>query len=246
MPHPAAPAVLPEESVIREVDRRLRAEYGLSRLGNKEDPLDELIFIILSGKTAEATYQSTFGALKAQYPDWNIAARASVCEIEGTIRFGGLAGKKAAAISRLLRAVVDRVGQTDLTFLEDLGDAGAESFLRSLPGVGPKTARCVLAYSLGRQAFAVDAHVSRMAKRLGWSKHHRLTTRVQDRLQESIPPELRLSLHVNLVLHGRLVCRALLPQCTSCILADLCPSGGRLWPSRDVSQPPTPEPLHPS
>ncbi len=193
-------------------------------MGNKEEPLDELIFIILSNKSREDIYLATFEALKKQFPNWDNAVDVSTEEIAKTIRFGGLAEKKARTIKSLLAAIVAKVGEADLSFLRNEGDASAESFLRELPGVGPKTARCVLSYSLGRQSFAVDANVARLMKRLGWSQHSYVTLRVQDEMQEMIPPDIRLSLHVNFVVHGRSVCTRLRPRCGACILSDLCPS----------------------
>ncbi len=218
------PVQTPSEQMVRQVDMRLRNAYGLSRLGNKEDPLDELIFIILSGATQEATYMATFDALQKRFPNWEVAAQADIEEIKAAIRFGGLAEKKSVAISNLLKAIVKRVGRADLAFLHQLDDQAVEEFLRQLPGVGPKTARCVLSYSLGRPAFAVDSHVSRIVRRLGWSKHHRLTDLVHDRLQEMVPLDIRISLHVNFVIHGRKVCVERKPRCGSCVIADLCPS----------------------
>jgi len=235
-----------EEVVVREVDERLRRVYGVSRLGNKEDPLDELIFIILSGVTREAIYLATFDAMRARYATWDDAARAAPEEIEEIIRFGGLAGKKSRSIARLLAAVVAEVGHADLSLLREMDDAMAETFLRRLPGVGPKTARCVLSYSLGRSTFAVDAHVSRLMRRLGWSEHRTLTPRTQDQLQAIVPPNIRLSLHVNFVTHGRSVCIELKPRCAECVLTDLCPSAfqkvGRRdrKPVRRVEHDPTP------
>jgi len=221
-------AVQPGETLLREVDHRLRHRYGLSRLGNKDDPLDELIFIILSAKTQESTYTAAFDALKARFSSWDDASHASSEEIEAVIRFAGLSIKKSRALAGLLSAVVSRVASADLTFLRGEDDLAAYRFLRDLPGVGPKSARCVLSYSLGRAAFAVDAHVSRIVRRLGWSSHHRLTERVQDDIQALVPPEIRLSLHVNLVNLGRSVCTERSPACQLCVLADLCPSAFRV------------------
>lgn len=233
---PKAPLFPPDAASVREVDRRLKAEYGSSSLGNKQDPLDELIFIILSGKTQEANYFVTFDALKARYGTWDEAAKASAEEIEDIIRSGGLARKKSEAISTILRTIIERLGAADLSLLHELDDAAAYDFLRTLPGVGPKTARCVLSYSLDRGAFAVDAHVSRIMKRLGWSRHHRLTDRVHERLQDMVPPDIRTSLHVNLVVHGREVCTKRNPTCSRCAISSLCPSAGKVDPTAPTSR----------
>ncbi|MBK9712154.1 MAG: endonuclease III [Kouleothrix sp.] len=223
-----AEAFFPSQEIVREIDRRLCEVYGVSRLGNKDDPLDELIFIILSGATQETKYNATYDALRSAFPTWDDVAGTTPAAIEAIIRFGGLAKKKSTAIARLLAAIVDRVGRADLSFLRELNDEAAYVFLRQLPGVGPKTARCVLSYSLNRPAFAVDAHVERLMRRLGWTQHHRLTDRVHNRLQEIVPPDIRLSLHVNFVVHGRLICTERDPRCADCILADICPSAFRI------------------
>jgi endonuclease III len=212
------------EALVREVAARLEKAYGVPRLGNKEDPLDELIFIILSGKTSEPVYEATYEAMKARFPSWDDAARVTSDEIRETIRFGGLAPKKSVAIARILSAVTQRIGCADLSFLRGVDDVAAEAFLCSLPGVGLKTARCILSYSLHRNSFAVDSHISRIVRRLGWSIHHRLTDRVQARIQGLVPPDLRLQLHVTLVIHGRQVCRPHRPRCSECPIANLCPS----------------------
>lgn len=212
------------ETTVREIDTRLRRLYGLERLGNKEDPLDELIFIILSAKTREEVYFSTFERLRRRFASWEDAARAEPEEIEALISPGGLARKKSRSISLLLRTLVAEAGHADLSLLRDMDDDSAEAFLRRLPGVGPKTARCVLAYSLGRAVFAVDTNIGRIMRRLGLSEYDRVDRRVQDWLQERIPPDLRYSLHVNLVVHGRRICTPSHPRCKDCILASLCPS----------------------
>ncbi len=213
------------EPHIRAVDERLRAAYGVSRLGNKDDPLDELFFIILSGATTEATYSKTFDALRERFPTWNDVANARQEEIEVVLQPAGLSKKKASAIKAVLAALAANNGSLDLSFLNNQTDEDAYDFLRTLPGVGPKTARCVLAYStLNREAFPVDAHVSRVVQRLGWSAHDRLTDRVHDAVQATIPPDVRQSLHVNLVIHGRTTCKQRRPRCRTCVLRDLCPS----------------------
>lgn len=212
------------DGLVREVNRRLSNHYNPTRLGNKDDPLDELVFIILSGKTQESTYADTFDRLQRRFQSWDAAEQAGQEAIEAVIHRAGLSRKKSRAIAALLSAVREKTGAVNLSFLHDMDDQIAYAFLVQLPGVGPKTAKCVLAYSLGRPAFAVDAHISRIVRRLGWSRHHRLTDRVHERIEDMIPPEYRLSLHVNLVLHGRATCTERAPNCSNCVLADLCPS----------------------
>lgn len=120
---------LPSAILVREVHRRLNDAYSSSMLGNKEDPLDELVFIMLSGKTQETNYPVTFDSLRDRFPTWNEAAEATPEEIESAIRSGGLARKKSRAISALLRTVVQRVGSTGLSLLNESDDVAVYNFL---------------------------------------------------------------------------------------------------------------------
>ncbi|MDO9012453.1 MAG: hypothetical protein Q7U78_11700 [Gallionella sp.] len=133
-------------------------------------------------------------------------------------------------IRNLLDAVVARFGEPNLEPLRSMSDQEAEDFLLSLPGVGKKIARCVLMYSLDRQVFPVDTHCWRIARRLGWvrptQKDRHCAQRDMDRLQSKIPPELRYSLHVNMISLGREICTASAPKCDKCPLAALCPRIG--------------------
>src|SRR5262249_16783656 len=114
-------------------------------------------------------------------------------------------------------------GAVSLGLLHGMVDTAAFEYLLTLPGMGPKTARCVLMYSLGRDVFPVDTHVWRIAKRLGWaSGGNRPTARQMHELERAIPPPLRYSLHITMVAHGRAICRAV-PACDICPLRRLCP-----------------------
>ena len=98
--------------------------------------------------------------------------------------------------------------------------------LISLPGVGPKTAACVLLFSLDRPYFPVDTHVHRVSIRLGLVGERATAVQAQAALQEAVPPELVYDLHMGLIRHGRAVCVARRPLCSECVLADLCPRIG--------------------
>jgi endonuclease III len=181
-----------------------------------------LIFIILSAKTAEASYLRTYDALKNAFDDWfHIldTPRGSVAHI---ISSGGLSDKKEAQIRALLDDIKERTGAEGLNLLSKMSTNEAEEFLTSLPGVGLKTARCVLMYSLGREVFPVDTHVRRVLSRLGIIRFERLSDKVQNSIQKRVPSEIRYKLHVNLVAHGRAICRARNPLCNSCVLSDIC------------------------
>jgi endonuclease III len=159
-PLPAAPVAL--------VAERLR-RYGMPRHHNKDDPLDELVFIVLSAQTEEYAYLKTYEALRATFPEWEGLAEADVEQIVAVIRPGGLYRKKARQLQGALAKIVRDQGRPTLAFLYDLDAAAAYSYLLSLPGVSNKTAKCILMYSLRRAVLPVDTHVWRIARRLGWA-----------------------------------------------------------------------------
>ncbi|MEQ6342427.1 MAG: endonuclease III [Gammaproteobacteria bacterium] len=215
---------------VREVAGALKYRYHDFDHYNLKDPLDELLFIICSTKTEEASYRNSFRALKESFPTHLKIAEAPAEYIAQTIARGGLSNQKAKAIRNLLDAVVARFGEPSLEPLRAMSDKEAEDFLLSLPGVGKKIARCVLMYSLDRQVFPVDTHCWRIVRRLGWvrptQKDRHCAPRDMDRLQSKIPPELRYSLHVNMISLGREICTAGAPRCDECPLADWCPKIG--------------------
>lgn len=211
---------------VRRVATLLRRRYGRPRLQNKGNPLDELVFILLSAKTAEQSYVRTYKALRAAFPDWFGILAAPPRKVRGLIASGGLSVKKERQLRAILR-MLHRGGTTDLErFLRQLDDHTAERFLEQLPGIGRKSAKCVLMYSMGRRVLPVDTHVARVFDRLGWYPRRRLTDRVQAEMERLVPPELRYSLHVDLVVHGRAKCTPRRPNCPSCPVRSLCPFPG--------------------
>jgi endonuclease III len=219
----------PPEYLV-EIAARLKKKYRDFDHYNLKDPLDELLFIICSTKTEEASYLNSYRSLKESFPTHNAIAAADEGHIARVIARGGLSNLKAKTIRSLLDAVVVRFGEPDLEPLRSMEDFEAEDFLVSLPGVGKKIGRCVLMYSLGRNVFPVDTHCWRIARRLGWvrptQKDGHCAPRDMDRLQAKIPPKLRFSLHVNMVSLGREICTAIAPRCEQCPVAGWCPRIG--------------------
>lgn len=213
-----------------EVAERLSAEYGDWNHHNLADPLDELMFIMCSVKTAEIVYLRVFDDFKTAFPISDALVGASEQEIARSLARGGLQRQKAAAIRALLDELIKRYGSVTLEPLRVLPDAECEAMLTSLPGVGKKVARCVMMYSLEREVLPVDTHCWRIVQRLGWfratTKDGHCSSRDMDRVQAGIPRGLRYGLHVNLVSHGREVCVARRPDCESCVIATLCKRGG--------------------
>jgi DNA (cytosine-5)-methyltransferase 1 len=215
------------EKVLREIAHRLHSVYGSPHLGNLADPTDELVFIVLSRKSPERVYSPAFEYLK-KLGGWSHVLELGTRRVEEAIRGGGLERKKARAIICGLQAIEDRFGRVDLSLAAGIDDGALFDFLATLPEVGPKSARCVMLYSFGRPVFPVDAHVGRVLARLGCMLKlgidlspmgHKERQRA---LKETIPPDLRYGLHVNLVCHGRTVCKALRPSCSECMLASRC------------------------
>jgi endonuclease III len=217
---------------LQDVSRaalRLEMTYPDANLGNPPNPLDDLIYIILSGQTNEILYQNTFKVLKSAFPRWAGLAGASVSTIADIIKNGGLARQKAEYIKAIMQRLEADWGRPTLAPLRRMTDAGAEKYLTSLPGVGIKTARCVLMYTLNREVFPADVNCLRIMERLGWVKWEgRRAELLADAAQDLIPPQLRRTVHVDLIQHGRAICTLSEPACEKCCLRDLCHySGGR-------------------
>jgi endonuclease-3 len=181
--------------------------YGRPVWSPRLPPVDELVYTVLSQNTADVNTERTFAVLKA-------------------IALGGLAHVKAPRIKAILAAVSVRTGDPDLSELDGMTDAAALAYLQTLPGVGPKTAACVLMFALGRPAMPVDTHVHRVAGRLGLIDAKLSAEQAHRPLTELAGAENVYALHINLVLHGRRLCHARRPECGRCPLEVICPSAG--------------------
>jgi len=200
----------------------LHATYGSPRHGNKEDPLDELIFIILSQMTTHPSFNRVFDRLKREYGMWDRVLRMPLKGLRTAIKEAGLSNQKAPRIKVILDRIRRDFGVVSLAPLRAMPDSETEEYLVSLPGVGIKTAKCVMMYSLGRQVLPVDTHVWRVALRLGLVDRCVPYTRVHEAMEGVVPPEYRYTLHVNAVSHGRVLCTARGPKCFQCPLSSLC------------------------
>lgn len=184
--------------------------------------IDEIVATVLSQHTSDVNSERAFAELKRRFPAWQQVADAPVDQVADAIRSGGMADQKARRIQQVLAAIDEREGRIDLGRLNDLDDEAVEAYLLALPGVGPKTAACVLTFAMGRAAFPVDTHVHRIAARLGWIPAAATADKAHQLLAPLIPPEIRYDLHVAMIAHGRNVCRAQRPRCDACVLSDLC------------------------
>jgi endonuclease-3 len=182
---------------------------------------------VLSQHTSDVNAERAFGALRSAFPTWHGVVDARAARVADVIRPGGLADSKAPRIQAILREIRDREGAFDLSRLRQMGDDEVRAYLTSLPGVGPKTAAVVLAFSLGRDAIPVDTHVHRVATRLGMVPSKVTAERAGRLLHDLVPAGLRTTLHVALIRLGRQVCKAPTPRCRVCPLKDLCPTAPR-------------------
>ena len=204
---------------------RLRRQQGPFKPKPGLRPLDEVVATVLSQHTSDVNSERAFASLKRRFPSWEEVLDAPVEEVAAAIRSGGIANQKATRIQRILAEIERREGRVDLDRLDRAGDDEVEAYLTSLPGVGPKTAACVLLFSMGRAAFPVDTHVHRVTARLGWIPAGASAERAHQLIGRLVPAEIRYDLHVGLVTHGRTVCKAQRPRCAGCVLRDLCPFG---------------------
>lgn len=208
-----------------EIVRRLSELYGQPVWRPHGDPMSELILTILSQNTSDANSGRAFMRLRWRFGTWEELLAANPDEIVPAIQTGGLARIKAPRLKGILEEVWARCGSFDMMFLKELPLDEAKTWLRSLPGVGPKTAACVLMFALGRPALPVDTHVHRVAQRLGLVPAKAGAAQAHDILEAILKPDEVYPFHVSLIKHGRRLCRAQRPLCERCPLLDGCPFG---------------------
>lgn len=214
-----------------EEDRRAKAawicdeldhEYGRLSWRSHGKPLDSLVTTILSQHTSDRNSERAYDTLRRRFPSWEAVRDAPVDEIADAIRGGGLADAKAPRIRAVLEQIAARAGRTDLDFLYQMPTDEVRDYLLGFHGVGPKTAACVLMFSLGRPVLPVDTHVFRVSHRLGLIEKRLGEARAQDALQALLPPERIYPFHVHMIRHGRRVCTAQRPRCPACVLRPRC------------------------
>ena len=209
-------------ATIDEVISRLEKEYGSRHWQFRGDPVTVLVTTVLSQNTSDVNSERAFQRLKQALPSWEEVARTDIEDIASAIHPGGLARIKAPRIKAILEHILKERGSLDLSFLRELPLAEAKTWLRRLPGVGSKTAACVLLFSLGRQVLPVDTHIHRVAMRLGLLGEGASREKAHQVLAGLVPPETVYDFHLNVIAHGRRVCQARGPRCEICVLAHLC------------------------
>ena len=208
--------------------------YGIPLAKPHGHPIAELILTVLSQSTNDRNRDVAYFALRERFEDWVAIRDAPVDLIEEAIRPGGISRVKSARIKSILRAITDQPrpegapppGDLTLDWLASQPVPEAQRYLTSLPGVGRKTAACVLLFALGMRDVPVDTHVSRVGWRLGLFRPGAPFEELHDEMLAITPPGEELEFHLNLLRHGRRTCHARRPACSECALLSLCPRIG--------------------
>jgi endonuclease-3 len=204
----------------------LDERYGRAPQQPSHAPVFELVLTLLSQHTSDHNSGQAMHRLIEAYPTWDEILAAPTAGVEDAIRPGGLAPTKSKRLQALLAEVKERVPDWELAFLAALPLDEAKQWLTSLPGVGPKTAACVLLFALERPALPVDTHVERVAKRLGLVPAKMPAAKAHDALEALLEPDEVYAFHVDLIQHGRRTCHARGPRCDECPLLPRCPRVG--------------------
>ncbi len=211
----------PEATTIYRLHTLLLSEYG-EPTWQPLDPLAALVSTILSQNTNDVNRDRAFARLRERFPTWEAVRDAPLEELIEAIRPAGLAPTKAPRIQGALRRIEEERGRIELDFLADLPLEEARAWLRTIPGIGPKSAAIVLLFALGRPAFPVDTHIHRLTRRLGLIPPQTDRERAHELLEALVPPDIYYPFHINLIAHGRAVCHPRNPACPRCILRDEC------------------------
>ena len=219
-PVPRRDWIPPSRRRVLALRDRLRLVYGRPIAPPHHQPLEELILTVLSQSTSDRNRDVAYLRLRARFPAWEEVRDAPLEEVEAAIQPGGLHRQKSVRIQEILRALPD---PPDLSFLGELPVAEARVYLTALPGVGRKTAACVLLFAFGLPDVPVDTHVSRVGTRLGLFRPGAPFEELHDEMLRLTPAGGEVELHINLLRHGRRTCHAQRPACEVCALRRMCP-----------------------
>jgi endonuclease-3 len=186
------------------------------------DGMDELVSCILSQNTTDANRDRAFFALKERYPTWADVQNAPTPELIEVVRPAGLANSKAPNIQACLEVIYRERGEYNIDFLATMPAQQARAWLMALPGVGPKTASIVLCFGYGMAAFPVDTHVFRVGKRIGFLPAKISIENAHYAMEAIVPASEYYPFHLQLIYHGRKICKARQPQCAVCPIKAHC------------------------
>ena len=202
----------------------LNKAYGRPKPFKASDPVDELVRTVLSQNTNDRNSLRAYAVLKKRFKSWEGLIKTDTKRIAALIKHAGLANIKAKRIKEVLGEIRRREGSIDLSILDDMDIGSSFSYLRSLKGVGPKTAACVLLFSFGKAIMPVDTHIFRVAKRLGMIAQNTDIEEAHEVLTKIAPKGLIYEMHLGIIEHGRRTCKAQNPRCGFCVLYNMCGS----------------------
>jgi len=209
----------PSRRRVLAIRDRLREMYGRPVNQPHGHPIAELVRTVLSQNTNDRNRDVAYARLRTRFPSWQQVRDAPTEEVEEALRPGGLHATKAPRIQQILGELGE---PPDLDWIASAPREQALEFLTSLTGVGRKTAACVLIFSFDRPEIPVDVHVHRVGGRLGLFRPNASFEEAHDEMLAITPPEDAYELHVNLIQHGRSICRPR-PRCGECDLRRMCP-----------------------
>ncbi|MFQ5944255.1 MAG: endonuclease III domain-containing protein [Anaerolineales bacterium] len=211
-----------KKKLALKVHRRLLEAYGEPTWRNPLPPVDELVSTILSQNTNDINRDRAFDSLRERFSAWEEVRDAPPEDVIEAIRIAGIANQKGPRIQAALQAITEEQGQIELDFLRDMPPEEVRAWLVKMKGVGPKTAAIVMQFSLDMPAFPVDTHIHRVSGRIGLRPEKAGREKTHEILADLFPPETYYPVHLNIIQHGRQICKALRPLCGQCVLADLC------------------------
>jgi endonuclease-3 len=211
-----------KQDLYHRVAPKLRELYGHPEWRQHLPPVDELVCTILSQNTSDTNRDKGFDQLKERFPTWEAVRDAPVDDIEEAIRPAGLAKQKAPRIKNALQLITEEHGEITLDFIEQMDIEEAKTWLTNLKGIGPKTAAIILCFAFDLPAFPVDTHVHRVSKRLGFIDENTSANAAHPIMEAIVPPEDYYAFHLNVIQHGREICKARSPKCEICPLTTDC------------------------
>lgn len=209
-------------NLVEKIMDRLKGEYGIPDSRRSGRPIDSLIRVILSQNTNSKNTSRAFESLMEEFDTAEEVMEADTHKIADAISVAGLYNTKSKRIKETLVKINEEKGSLDLDFLDDMSLEDAREWLMELPGVGPKSASVVLNFRFDKAAFPVDTHVYRVSKRLGVVPDNLDHEGISKEMEDQVPEDRMFEFHVNLIKHGRKVCKSRKPLCSECVLPDLC------------------------
>ena len=207
---------------IRKCEAALAEAYGRPVWDGPGDPVDMLVETLLSHNVNDVNRDRAYRRLRERFANWDDVADADLSEVAEAVRPAGFPAIKGARIQTALRTIRDHFGSISLQTMQDWPNGQAKEYLRAFPGVGPKTAACVLCFAMGRPVMPVDTHVGRITRRLGLVPERATAEEAHDIMDSITPPELVYPFHVEMIRHGRALCRPTKPGCDRCPITNEC------------------------